>query len=623
MVKSVNKDAQLSAMNFDLVMDRNITDEHFISVGGFTVMDKQGKEYQFDFYNDDVSVDPEFPDLLHVKLYTLDETYSDNINRKILSEAKFSDFHVYCGDGNEPEILPVKVDYLEFSFGNLNTIWENFDNLNESVNKSISYTRDDNTVVAENGWDFSQFTDKQFKISKAYYDIKAAEKVIKDNSGKEEIDKLNIDDIEFYSHNNDMFIKYRDLYIAPRIQENIPGDPMLLLDVYIPEKNLSKVNNLETVFKDFYYFDYVNYKKITDEHGEPAVYPDRIFIDKKNNKLEATACVLVDVNDFDFLSGKDIRTDRIFSIVKNNIIQCDPEVAFEKFSPYFTVMDKLTKDNQFQELIEAGDWHIDKEKLKKFSENIGVESYDIEEGEFFGYVNYGNAIYDIHLWPDPDNKGKSVFDLTKYIPNNMDMVNAVHRYKFDTVSWAELRNSGEYIKEDEILSGGFGSITADKATTSDINSFKTAIVGSLGDDPSFEFENADKYKKIKDMGLTFGQQYQKRLEALELLEKEKKYFPEEITGKNKLCFNDYMELSDYYKKIDHLVVDDESDIKYSDRLRTQKMVQDGLSDQRIINVIGCMFKDDEHKNNVSEILKSSEIKNYRKKHARFSRQPVR
>lgn len=101
---------EITQMVMDIKFDRPIdTDKHYISPGGYVFV-SEGKVYQFDFMDYEGSVNKDDPTILHAEVYTLDRNYSDDLS-KFNSDGleKIEDFYIYTGEGDDPEINPVKV----------------------------------------------------------------------------------------------------------------------------------------------------------------------------------------------------------------------------------------------------------------------------------------------------------------------------------------------------------------------------------------------------------------------------------------------------------------------------------------------------------------------------------
>lgn len=101
---------EITKMVMDIKFDRSIdTDKHYISPGGYVFV-SEGKVYQFDFMDYEGSVNKDDPTILHAEVYTLDRNYSDDLS-KFNSDGleKIEDFYIYTGEGDDPEINPVKV----------------------------------------------------------------------------------------------------------------------------------------------------------------------------------------------------------------------------------------------------------------------------------------------------------------------------------------------------------------------------------------------------------------------------------------------------------------------------------------------------------------------------------
>ena len=92
----------------------------------------EGKAYQFDFMDYEGSVNKDDPTILHAEVYTLDRNYSDDLS-KFNSDGleKIEDFYIYTGEGDDPEINPVKV--LSLSIEQHLTITKVKEDLLESI----------------------------------------------------------------------------------------------------------------------------------------------------------------------------------------------------------------------------------------------------------------------------------------------------------------------------------------------------------------------------------------------------------------------------------------------------------------------------------------------------------
>lgn len=91
--------------------DREITEEHYIVPGSFTVM-AGGKEYSFDFHDTDCAIDPKHPDTLYYRgkdedLEAFPET--SELQERLSEIDNVVDFYIFTGEDDEPKIYPVKL----------------------------------------------------------------------------------------------------------------------------------------------------------------------------------------------------------------------------------------------------------------------------------------------------------------------------------------------------------------------------------------------------------------------------------------------------------------------------------------------------------------------------------
>lgn len=106
-------------MYFDLLMDRPITEEHYISPGGFDFV-FNGKSVQFDFTEHRGGRDTSMPRVYSCELRDLDtdcfpeaeilyeEGYLDHIER-------IEEFYLYVGEDDEPEINLERIENIVFT----------------------------------------------------------------------------------------------------------------------------------------------------------------------------------------------------------------------------------------------------------------------------------------------------------------------------------------------------------------------------------------------------------------------------------------------------------------------------------------------------------------------------
>ena len=137
---------KLTNMNFDLLVDREFNEEeHFISPGPFCIIDGEGKEKNFDFTDSFIDKDNKNPYIVHVDLWNLDISSSDNITRETIQNAMFKKFNICTGEEDDPEIKPRMIENLKFSFGNSHL--ESFEKLDLSLHNSLTYSKGKKVVM--------------------------------------------------------------------------------------------------------------------------------------------------------------------------------------------------------------------------------------------------------------------------------------------------------------------------------------------------------------------------------------------------------------------------------------------------------------------------------------------
>lgn len=102
----------ISRMYADILFDREITDEHYISPGGYEIRDIKGNTLQFDFEDYCGWVDKDDRRILHIEHRNLDlDCFPDAkyLDDFLSNLDEFVEFYIYTGDYDEPEINPVKV----------------------------------------------------------------------------------------------------------------------------------------------------------------------------------------------------------------------------------------------------------------------------------------------------------------------------------------------------------------------------------------------------------------------------------------------------------------------------------------------------------------------------------
>lgn len=102
----------ITEMYFDVVFDREVTKEHYISPGGYIFV-SNGQKFQFDFLATEGSVDKNYPMVVHCHVFDFDEVFSDimdDFDTDTLE--KIDDFFIYTGEYDEPELTPVHIKNL-------------------------------------------------------------------------------------------------------------------------------------------------------------------------------------------------------------------------------------------------------------------------------------------------------------------------------------------------------------------------------------------------------------------------------------------------------------------------------------------------------------------------------
>ena len=107
-----NTDFRFLGMTFTLVVDREVPEkgnQYYIEPGKYEM--ENGKE--FDFFISEGMVNPDNRKEILFHVHDLDEQYSDRMSEKDLS-LPFSDFYVFTGEDDEPEINVTDVNRLVF-----------------------------------------------------------------------------------------------------------------------------------------------------------------------------------------------------------------------------------------------------------------------------------------------------------------------------------------------------------------------------------------------------------------------------------------------------------------------------------------------------------------------------
>ena len=134
----------LSSMSFTVEMDRPVDkDIHYISPGGYAfLMNLLGKEQEvaFDFSNSVGNIDKTNPRLVHFEVYDLDKEYTKDyvlLTKKNVRTSGYSEFFVYTGEYDDPEIHPVRVKSLTYGFEDNTSLTVSKEQL-EQINKYLT-----------------------------------------------------------------------------------------------------------------------------------------------------------------------------------------------------------------------------------------------------------------------------------------------------------------------------------------------------------------------------------------------------------------------------------------------------------------------------------------------------
>ena len=457
----------------------------------------------------------------------------------------------------------------------------------EEKEKDVSYEKD---------WDFSQFTEEQYKKF-IEPQVVRVEKIIKDNEGIDpDSDDWNlIPDVEFLTPNNSMFIKYKDLYIVPKIFGDYdvkePGDFELAFSVYIPKENLKKISN-KNIFKVFTHF------KPDDLDRNVLVNPT--FIEKKGDELIATECVHVYIGNLAYMFEGSINPENIFFLVQNEFEKINPAKLFRPLKPYLDNTSKRfgtgLSEEEFYTLTDSGNWYIEPSNYRQVASVLanphrasilGMLSKEksIDEGIYVGSVSFGNDFFDMQVYEDQDEPGKYNCEIRKNSPMDGTAFNEVKHFKFDALSVNELYD--KYVDRD--FSGcALLPISPDNMDLERLVEFKEAVTEWLLTANEIDFDKCDEYLRVQKSGKGFFTQLKEREHALNCLEEYRKDFPAaDIAKKEKLTVEDVNKLAEYYVGICALVTGVKETVA-ADRLMLKEMIKDGLSDQRILMVADKM-----------------------------------
>ena len=467
-------------------------------------------------------------------------------------------------------------------------------------------------------WDFSQFTEEQYNLSKARGDVINGQAIHENNEDKPEVEQTFISDIEFANFNNDMFIKYKDLYIVPRLMEPAADTIECFIDVYIPKNNLLQVSDIGAVSKEFNDFNPYNLHN--------PLY-NQIFIDRSQGKLTPVECVSVACNRIGVFTEDLMENENVFLEIKKFISEVDPKRVLNNIKPYLDERARSEEksnrqirngtgltEQEFRKLVESGDWHIDEEAYKKVIEKLRIkglgEPANIEDGEHIGYVAFGNDFYTMNIYKDigADDPDQYVCEMQKLSPSDGTYSDEIKEFRFDTIFVNELDYN--YVSYEDEVCASF-VVTA----TSDLNEFQDAAVEMLVYCDEINYDLQESYMFIKESEKSFYRQLKTRENTLNLLGAARKKLPTDIIKKEKLEQYDWEQLADYYKKIKPLIYEGK-DTFLEDRLMVKEMIFDGLSDMRIKTIAGIMAggltaKGSEYSTRLSGVLHESSVKAFR------------
>lgn len=114
-----NKKYTLNTLNFRVKFDRPITVKHYISPGGYEIKTADGEIYNFDFFSYAGMIEDKDNSILNVTVSQLDKASfpeAVNITPYIMRNCIFTDFFIYTGEDDEPEINPVKLLSMNVEF---------------------------------------------------------------------------------------------------------------------------------------------------------------------------------------------------------------------------------------------------------------------------------------------------------------------------------------------------------------------------------------------------------------------------------------------------------------------------------------------------------------------------
>lgn len=413
-------------------------------------------------------------------------------------------------------------------------------------------------------WDFSQFTEEQYKNSMAIHKVLVGQQIHKDNADKDEYEQNSIGDIEFEGPNNDMFIKYKDLYIVPRLQEPDIDTIECFLDVYIPQRNLSQVSDLGAASKEFNNFDPDNlYNPLTN----------KIFIDRQNGDLNAIECVPVAINRISVFTEDFMENENLFAEVKKIIAEYDPELALYNIKAYLDETIKLNQQNNIPELTDAGRWNIDMDVYKRIVDGA------VFDDAYLGSVAYGNVLYNMHIIQDDTDSGKYYVEFNKSYPADGTGNLEPKRFFFDTNNFNQLQID-YVIREDDSCA----YLTFNDVILHDIEALKKAVAEALAKQQEINPYLYHDYLKMKNSGLNFWDQFDNKINKIEKLDDLRlNELPRDIIYEHSSTVENLDALGAYYNKALPFIFDDNASLQDNNRLLLKEMIDNGLHHTDIAN----------------------------------------
>lgn len=223
-----------------------------------------------------------------------------------------------------------------------------------------------------------------------------------------------------------------------------------------------------------------------------------------------------------------------------------------------------------QELIKAGDWHINMENFLRCTDS------EIDKEQYLGYVNYGNHQFQFTAFPSAD--GLHIVTYEQFVPKiefssmyeDISQTNILD-IDFNPIEWMNFYNK-DYNNYSLLPVEFFESVDYNGAENREyvigstyylfesIDAFKRSCAEQLIKDECIFYENTDKYKDMKENKKGFYQQIEKIIDD----------YPSKLAKKEKLSILEIKNLTNYY------------DFKFDDGKEIVKnLVIDGFSDERI------------------------------------------